>query len=653
MQLGADIETQIPVAGPTPQRQEYDPLKGTFDTSFDPYQATGVTRIPVTMESGKSVLTNLLGHGLGWNPDDELDAYTASSRLRKFLDAQKGIRDSAAPEISPVTAVEIARKKLEEARSQLVGHSETGPPNPGAWQPPAGIDPSQQQGFFSRMFPQVPEQRTATYADSSPAQNWTAAGYALARLLRGDSIGQAATYAAAPLNLAQKELDKNRELAIQNAEIDAHKAQAEYGVAQADVNLKREVSRDTFEANRANLLRQYTQEASLLKDQFDEAQRIYRETTLANQKAWTAEDKQFFKTAFDSKADAKDRMNALDVLHDRGRIGDVEYTRYGAVAMVEGSDELARKALAAQRGADANLKTVRADLLPKEYQVKAGELARKVAEDADESKIARERLRIMDERNAITLNLGKMRDATTNRRIDLQAPLWDAQIAKYFADAEAKGDASLKGSIDIYDKRLKELHAESARLRDDLTTANKTIMSKDARRNPEIQAQMKAYAAQLNERIQNIEIKRGQIQGERDDLAEDFVKKKSLNLSVPYKWGGDDPKDGGMDCSGFTCYVMKQNGIDLPRTAVQQFKGGQAVDLKALEPGDLIFWDTGANYRSDNKVDGGHISHVGIYMGDGKMRHQSSSKGKTSTVSLDSYRKSAKLMGARRYSPKG
>lgn len=125
-------------------------------------------------------------------------------------------------------------------------------------------------------------------------------------------------------------------------------------------------------------------------------------------------------------------------------------------------------------------------------------------------------------------------------------------------------------------------------------------------------------------------------------------------LTTPYKWGGDDPKDGGMDCSGLTCYLKKKEGIKIPRTAIGQFKGGQLVPTAGLQAGDLVFFDTGANHRADNRIKDGvgntyHVSHVGVYLGDGKMMHQSSSKGKTVTVDFERYRQGAKFLGARRY----
>lgn len=84
----------------------------------------------------------------------------------------------------------------------------------------------------------------------------------------------------------------------------------------------------------------------------------------------------------------------------------------------------------------------------------------------------------------------------------------------------------------------------------------------------------------------------------------DFAKKF---VGTPYVWGGESPT--GFDCSGFTRYVMREFGIELPRISYQQGQGGQAVSNSDMKPGDLVFWD---NSTRNNGAD-----HVGIYIGDG------------------------------------
>ncbi|ATW50090.1 NlpC/P60 family protein [Streptomyces xantholiticus] len=77
-------------------------------------------------------------------------------------------------------------------------------------------------------------------------------------------------------------------------------------------------------------------------------------------------------------------------------------------------------------------------------------------------------------------------------------------------------------------------------------------------------------------------------------------------IGKPYVWGATGPSS--YDCSGLTAAAWKAAGVDLPRTTWDQVKVGTRVATADLLPGDLVF------FYDD-------ISHVGIYIGDGKMIH--------------------------------
>lgn len=81
-------------------------------------------------------------------------------------------------------------------------------------------------------------------------------------------------------------------------------------------------------------------------------------------------------------------------------------------------------------------------------------------------------------------------------------------------------------------------------------------------------------------------------------------------LGVPYVWGATGPD--AFDCSGLTGWAYRQAGVDLPRTAREQWTVGRHVDLAELAPGDLLFWAT-------DTADPATIHHVGLYLGDGTM----------------------------------
>lgn len=93
---------------------------------------------------------------------------------------------------------------------------------------------------------------------------------------------------------------------------------------------------------------------------------------------------------------------------------------------------------------------------------------------------------------------------------------------------------------------------------------------------------------------------------------EQVVAKANEFLGMPYVWGGDDPSEGGLDCSGLVQHVYEQFGIDLPRVSADQARAGVAVpSLSQAQPGDLIAWD---NSSRNNGAD-----HIAIYIGGGKM----------------------------------
>lgn len=91
-------------------------------------------------------------------------------------------------------------------------------------------------------------------------------------------------------------------------------------------------------------------------------------------------------------------------------------------------------------------------------------------------------------------------------------------------------------------------------------------------------------------------------------------------LGTPYRYGGT-ARGKGADCSGFVTQVFSDAlAIKLPRNSARQqqwcsvLRGGRSE----MVPGDLVFFSSGKR---------GGVNHVGLYLGDGKMIHSSSSKG--------------------------
>lgn len=100
------------------------------------------------------------------------------------------------------------------------------------------------------------------------------------------------------------------------------------------------------------------------------------------------------------------------------------------------------------------------------------------------------------------------------------------------------------------------------------------------------------------------------------ETTEAIIAEAEKLVGVPYLWGGMSAK--GVDCSGLVRISHIMNGILLPRNASQQIKCGDRVELDQLQRGDLVFFGTPATDEKPMRV-----THVGIYLGDGRIIHSS------------------------------
>lgn len=120
--------------------------------------------------------------------------------------------------------------------------------------------------------------------------------------------------------------------------------------------------------------------------------------------------------------------------------------------------------------------------------------------------------------------------------------------------------------------------------------------------------------------------------------AEQLLSTGETYLGVPYRFGAPSGLSSAFDCSSFTQYIFKENGIDIPRTSVEQANKGTKVGKAYLSKGDLVFFSTSG---------GSKISHVAIYAGNNKILHAASSTGVTIS-SMDSAYWSKNYVTARR-----
>ncbi|ASR44821.1 hypothetical protein BEN78_01240 [Xanthomonas citri pv. mangiferaeindicae] len=108
-----------------------------------------------------------------------------------------------------------------------------------------------------------------------------------------------------------------------------------------------------------------------------------------------------------------------------------------------------------------------------------------------------------------------------------------------------------------------------------------------------------------------------------DPAAANAVLMRAISLvGTPYRYGGNTP-EGGFDCSGLVNYVFRDMlDVRLPRSSRELYAyQGPKIDADRLAPGDLVFFGSG-----------GSVSHVGIYVGEGRFVHAPSTGG---TVRLD------------------
>lgn len=118
----------------------------------------------------------------------------------------------------------------------------------------------------------------------------------------------------------------------------------------------------------------------------------------------------------------------------------------------------------------------------------------------------------------------------------------------------------------------------------------------------------------------------------------------STLLGRRYVWGAVGPKT--FDCSGFTSYVFRNHGIELPRTSRMQYTRGTKVDRDELKAGDLMFF-------SSPRTSKGVVGHVGIVTDvndDGSVTfiHASTKKGITYQRFPDNGYYSRNYIGAKR-----
>ncbi|HUF34373.1 MAG TPA: C40 family peptidase [Gemmatimonadales bacterium] len=99
-------------------------------------------------------------------------------------------------------------------------------------------------------------------------------------------------------------------------------------------------------------------------------------------------------------------------------------------------------------------------------------------------------------------------------------------------------------------------------------------------------------------------------------LRDSVVASAAEAMGRPYRLGGTGTEGGGFDCSGLIQYAYGQHGVALPRTSAEQAREGRKLPRRVdeLAPGDLLSFS--------NR--GGPVTHVGMYLGEGRFIHSAS-----------------------------
>jgi len=103
--------------------------------------------------------------------------------------------------------------------------------------------------------------------------------------------------------------------------------------------------------------------------------------------------------------------------------------------------------------------------------------------------------------------------------------------------------------------------------------------------------------------------------------AADAVAFALAQLGDPYSYGGNGPN--AWDCSGLTSGAWASAGVSLPRTARAQVGAAQRISMSELRPGDLVAYSS--------------LTHIGMYIGNGKVVHAPRTGLNVSITSLSSF----------------
>ncbi len=258
------------------------------------------------------------------------------------------------------------------------------------------------------------------------------------------------------------------------------------------------------------------------------------------------------------------------------------------------------------------------------HKVKKGDTLEKIAK-----KYSLSAQRIMDT-NGLTTKKLKL-----GQELLIKSPRPNEHIVK-------KGDNLWNISVryGINPEELKEING----LQDNsLKIGQKILLTKKNPANDEIAQSEHLTSQNSKNNSETASLKMDEVRNlsKSDELAELSIRERLIvfakkMLHLPYRFGGNGPF--AIDCSAYVQKVYSFIGLDLPRSAREQFRFGELIDKDELSVGDLVFFRTYASFPS----------HVGIYLGNNLFIHASSKSKKVTIDSLDTPYYLKRFIGAKK-----
>ncbi len=279
------------------------------------------------------------------------------------------------------------------------------------------------------------------------------------------------------------------------------------------------------------------------------------------------------------------------------------------------------------------------------YTVKNGDSLYKISKKFDVSESELKRL------NSLKTNKLKVGQKIRIKNDDRKAARKNLPKEKSHKDTETaytvkKGDNiwRIAKKFDISVEELKEINGLTS---NSLKTGRKIVVSKsasDAKEPEDIKTIQANYDRKATPVITSARLAEVKEISNSNDLSKMSMKERLIlfakkMLHLPYKFGGNG--SFGLDCSAYVQRVYGVAGIELPRSAREQFRIGESVDKEDLATGDLVFFRTYAPFPS----------HVGIYLGNNLFIHASTRSKKITIDSLESPYYLKRFIGAKRLLP--